>query len=262
MITLYRTIIQNTQILSCLCLCTPVLAFGAIPSSQEIDSMANATLKEWDIPGMSIAVVHKGKDVKVAGYGVKQRGTTDVVNNETLFQIASLSKAFTASAIGTLVEQGKLQWEQPIKSFLPNFHLKDPVATEEITLRDLLSHRTGLPGTSKQSWRLWFNTNRSSDELVRRLANVDPAYPFRSHFSYNNVAYMIASKVAEQTSGTPWPTFCDQKIFSPLGMSRTHMSYDRLIHDQKAASPHLLRSMRERPIAPQNWESLSAAAGS
>ena len=236
-------------------------ALASIPDQHEIDSMSCETLKEWDIPGMAIAVVHKGKNVAIAGYGVKQRGGTDLVNEETLFQIASLSKAFTAASIGTLVEEGKLHWERPITHYLPNFHLKDPVATEEMTLRDLLSHRTGLPGISRGCWRLWSDTDRSSDELVRRLANVDPAYPFRSHFSYNNVAYVIASQIAESTSGIPWPLFCEQRIFSPLGMTRTNMSHDRLIHDTNAAFPHLRRSFCEQPIAWSNWDALAAAGG-
>jgi CubicO group peptidase (beta-lactamase class C family) len=173
--------------------------------------MAQQTLQEWDIPGLSLAVVHNDQDVAVAGYGVKQRGTTDPVDRETLFQIASLSKAFTAASIGMLVEKGSIQWEQPIKTYLPEFHLKDPAATDGMTLRDLLSHRTGLPGASKQCWRLWSCTNRSSDELIRRLGHVDPAYPFRAHFSYNNVAYLIASRVAERVSGTSWTKLCEHK---------------------------------------------------
>lgn len=247
--------------LACLFVCVPALALAAIPEPNDIDTMANDTLQEWDIPGMAVAIVHKGKDVAVTGYGVQQRGGSNQVNEETLFQIASLSKAFTAATIGTLVDQGKLQWERPIKGYLPEFQLKDPVATEEMTLRDLLSHRTGLPGTSKDCWRLWHHTERSTEEILRRLAFVDPAYPFRSHLSYNNVAYQIAAVIAERTSGTSWPTLVEQRIFSPLGMKRTHMSYSRLINDTNVASPHLLRSIREKPISWANWEALSAAGG-
>ncbi len=137
-----------------------------------------------------------------------------------------------------LVEQGSLQWDRPITNYLPHFHLKDPVATKEMTLRDLLSHRTGLPDTSTPSWRLWYHTNRSSEELIRRLAYVDPIYSFRTHFSYNNVAYAIAGQIIETVSGSSYPQLCEQKIFSPLGMTRTSISYDRLIHthEQKDVS--------------------------
>lgn len=254
-------ICQLFSLLAYFTTCLPTLALAIAPSSTDIDTMAQQTLQEWGIPGMAVAVVHKGNNLTVAGYGVRQRGNTDKVTEETLFQIASLSKAFTAASIGTLVEQGKLQWEKPIKNYLPEFRLKDPIATEEVTLRDLLSHRTGLPGTSKDCWRLWRHAERSTEELIHRLAFVDPAHAFRSHFSYNNVAYQTAAVIAERTSGLPWSTLVEQNVFSRLGMKRTHMSYSRLIHDANVASPHLLQSIREKPISWENWEALPAAGG-
>lgn len=238
------------------------VAYGeSSPSKQEIDSLAQKTLSEWDIPGLGIAVVHKGSLVCVSGYGIKRRGSTEPVTEETIFQIASLTKAFTAASVGMLVEEGKLNWEKPIQEYLPDFQLKDEYASRAMTLQDLLSHRTGLPGTSKECWRLWYHTDRTAEDLIQRLKYVDPAYSFRSHFSYNNMAYVVASKVVEKVSSTPWTQFCEQRIFSPLGMKRTHFSYSFLKQDKNVASAHLCRFMQKEPISWENWENMAAAGG-
>jgi len=245
----------------CLLAISSQQVFCASDTLGDIDSMAQEALQEWGIPGMAIAIVCKGKDIAVKGYGEKERGKAHAVDSETLFQIASLSKAFTAAAIGMLVEQEKLQWEAPIKKELPTFNVKDPIAKNEMTLRDLLTHRTGLPGTAMQCWRLWYHTDRPFDDLVRRLSYVDPAFPFRSHFSYNNVAYAIAGSVAEHASEMPLQRFYEERIFRPLGMSRTHVSYSSLVNDSNVASPHLERFLHEQPIPWSNWEPLAAAGG-
>ncbi|MEI6242914.1 MAG: serine hydrolase [Chlamydiota bacterium] len=232
-----------------------------ISLDREIDILSEATLQEWAIPGLALSVIHKGKEIKVAGYGVKQRGTFDKVNSETVFQICSLTKAFTALVVSMLVEQGKLEWEQPIVTYLPSFKLKVPYAQENITLRDLLSQRTGLPGISKQSWRLWWHTGRSTQDLMHRLSFVEAAYPFRSHFSYNNMSYVVASQAIAKVSGSSWEKLCKEKIFQPLGMKRTSLSHAFLLEDKNVASAHLLPSLKKEPIPWQNWDNMSATGG-
>ena len=230
-------------------------------SSKKIDQLAEQTLKEWEIPGLALAVVHKGKEVRVAGYGVKERGGFDKVNADTLFQICSLTKAFTGVTVGMLVEEGKLKLEQPIRSYLPKFQLKDPVATEQMTLRDLLSQHTGLPGLPQGESLFWWNTGRTTEDLIHRLAYVEPAFPFRSHFTYNNMSYVISSQIVATAAGMPWHQFCKERVFEPLGMRRTNTSYESLTHDSNVALPHLLPHILEKPIVWGNWESLVAAAG-
>lgn len=240
------------------------LSFAAaeeILSTQEIDALVQETLKEWGIPGIGLAVIYQGHEVRVAGYGVKRRRKSDPVTKDTLFQIASLTKAFTAASAAMLVEEGKLQWEVPIINYLPSFQLKDDYATKNMTLRDLLSGRTGLPGISKQCWRLWWHVDRSSDELIRRLKEVDFAYPFRAHFSYNNMAYLIGSRIVEAVSHQPWPEFCEKRIFKPLGMTRTTFSYARLSQDLDVASAHLNLTLAEASIPWENWGKIAAAGG-
>jgi CubicO group peptidase (beta-lactamase class C family) len=232
-----------------------------IPSTQEIDALAKKTLSEWDIPGLALAIVHKGKPIVVAGYGVKERGKLDAVDENTLFQICSLSKAFTATLIAELVEEGKLSWERPIREYDPAFQLKDQVAKEQMTLRDLLSHRTGLPGISTPCWRLWWKTGRSTDELLSRMGKLDPAHPFRSHFTYTNMAYVEAGRVAEKVTGKPFEQLLNEKIFSPLGMTRTSLSFELLSKDPNAALAYLPRKMQEGPMPRENYENIAPAAG-
>jgi CubicO group peptidase (beta-lactamase class C family) len=228
---------------------------------QKIDEFAERTLKEWEIPGLSLAVVHKGKEVRVAGYGVRERGTDKRVDIETLFQVGSLTKAFAGLTVAMLAEEGKVQLEQPIITYLPQFQLKDPVAREQMTLRDLLSHRTGLPGVAELEPMLWWHTDRSPEELMRRLAYVEPVFPFRAHFSYNNMAYLVAGQVVAATTGMSWQEFCKQRVLEPLGMKRTNTSYESLAHDPNVASPHLLPRIREKPIDWLNLETVAAAGG-
>ena len=227
------------------------------PSSCDIDKLANETLVEWNIPGLALSVVHKGKEVCVSGYGVKKKGEPDPVTKETIFQVASLTKAFTSATIGSLVDEGRLEWERPIRFYLPSFRLQDEYASHHMSLRDLLSGRTGLPGTSKECWRIWAHTERNSEDLLRRLQYVTPAYSFRSHFSYNNMAYMVAAKVVEQVTGIPWTQCCADRLLVPLAMDRSSFSFEALSKDNNVASAHI----GGRVVPWQRWDHLFGAAG-
>ena len=226
-----------------------------------IDALVQETLTEWQIPGLALAIVKNGKRLKVAGYGVRARGENASVDDHTLFQLCSLTKSFTASAISMLVDEGMLDWERPIIEYIPTFRLKDSFATQKMTLIDLLSHKTGLPGVSKQSRRLWYHTDRSTDELICRLRNLEFAFPFRSHFTYNHMSCVLAAKVLEKVTGMPWSRFCREKIFLPLKMLRTNTSYDDLMNDDNHASPHFKPTVSEKPIRMQNWDNIAPAVG-
>jgi CubicO group peptidase (beta-lactamase class C family) len=228
---------------------------------KKTDALAENTLKEWDIPGIALSIVQENNIIKTEGYGVKQRGTFNKVDSETVFQICSLTKAFSTYMINILAEKGQLKWEEPIITYLPSFLLKDSIATSQMTLRDLLSHRTGLPGTSKECWRLWWHTKRTTDDLLNRLKFVDPAYPFRSHSTYNNMAYVLASQIASEVSGSKWEDLCEKHIFKSLGMKRTNFSYKFLLDDKNVASPHLIPDLKKDPIMWDNWESVKATGG-
>ena len=239
-------------------LTTPLVA---VPTGEDVDKLANQALQEWGIPGLAVTVVSKGQTVRAHGYGVRVRGASNPIDADTLFQICSMSKAFTALTASMLVEEGKLAWERPVRSYLPNFRLKDPCATEQVMLRDLLSHRTGLPGVSQQSWMLWYHTNRSVDDLMRRLAYVEPASSLRAHFSYNNTAYAVAGQVIAKAEGVPWSTVCHQRIFAPLGMTRSGISYQDFVADKNVAAAHLPATQQEGPITWLNMDSVAPGSG-
>lgn len=228
----------------------------------DVDNLVNKTLKIWNIPGLSIAIVHQGQIVAANGYGVKSRKTAEPVNGDTLFQIASLTKAFTALCVSLLVQEGKLKWEEPIRSYLPNFKLKDPWATKEIILRDLLSHRSGLPGVStEEARRFWYHTRRSTQDLIDRLAFVEPMYGFRSHFAYNDLHYVLAGEVIHKVTGQSFQQFCQEKILRPLEMKRTVVSYEALVHDKNVALPHIFPERLSSDLKLDNMDNIAATVG-
>lgn len=236
---------------------------GALSSvtPQEIDDFVEKTMNEWNVPGLSLAIIHKGEEVRLKGYGVRERGQDKPVDGKTLFQINSLTKAFTSLTASMLVREGKIDWDTPIRTYLPDFRSINPIVTECLTIRDLLCHRSGLPGNLHQGWRLFVNTKRSMKELLDRLAFVELAYPFRSRFNYDNIGYAVVGEVVARTSGMPWADVCRERIFQPLNMERTSISFSLLAMDENAALPHL--DEKDDPVSRTNWEenSMEAAAG-
>lgn len=241
-----------------ICLCTRGL-WSLTP--EQIDHLTEETLRQWEIPGLALAVIQQGEEPYIQGYGVRERGTDKRVDIETLFQINSLTKAFTAITVNGLVKEGKLDWDAPLTAYIPNFQSKDPQVTEELSLRDLLCHRTGFPGNLHEGWRLWRNTYYTLENLIQRLAFIDLTLPFRSHYNYDNLGYAIAGEVVARTTGIPWKEFCCQNIFAPLGMNRTTISYALFAKDDNAALPHTYQVLK--PISGYDWEkdSMEAASG-
>lgn len=222
--------------------------------TKEIDELALQTLKEWDIPGMGLSIVYKGNDYKISGYGLKKRESSETVDADTVFQIGSITKSFVALMVSMLVEEGKLSWEVPIRTYIPSFEIKDKYAQEHMTLRDLLTHRTGLPGIAQQAWRIWWNTGLSQEESIKRLCLLEPAFSFRSHFTYSNLAYVLCCKICEKVSQTPWEILCQKKIFEPIGMKRSNLDYRFFYEDDNVASPHKLLKMQKESII---WNSFN-----
>lgn len=237
--------------------------FGSICAltPEQIDNFANETLHNWEIPGLALAVIQKDKETYIQGYGVRIRGSEQLVDPQTLFQINSLSKAFTALTVNMLVEEGKLDWDVPIHNYLNNFDSISSEISQHASLRDFLCHRTGFPGNLYEGWRLFRNTTHSIDDLIQRLAFVEPTFPFRAQFNYDNIGYALAGEVVAKTSGLSWASFCHQKILSPLKMNRTFISYSTFKNDDNSAAPHTFQTTK--PITGYNWEkdSLEAASG-
>lgn len=186
------------------------------------DSWAAAGMKDWSMPGMAVAVVRDGKVVFMKGYGVKEQGKEAPVDIHTVFSIGSTTKAMTAVGMGMLVDEGKVSWDDPVIRHMPDLQLYDPYVTRNLRIRDLFTHNSGVGNTDF----LWSGMRLSQDEIIRKMAAVEPSYPFRGGFIYQNIFYLIAGKVIERVSGKPWSVVMRERIFTPLGMAHTvpHLS--------------------------------------
>lgn len=200
----------------------------------EFDAYVAQAVKDWMAPGLAIAVVKDGKIVFAKGYGVREIGKPAAVDTSTVFAIASTTKAMTAAAIGMLVDEGKVKWDDPVTKYLPSFQLFDPYATREVTVRDLLTHRAGLGNADV----LWAVEDLTPDEMMRKLKLVKPEYSMRSSFVYQNVMYIMAGQVVAAASGMPWATFIQKRIFDPLGMKHSYPLATLVPKDANAAEPH------------------------
>ena len=178
------------------------------------DAWAAAGMKDWSMPGMAVAVVRDGKVLFMKGYGVKELGKDAQVDIHTVFSIGSTTKAMTAVCMGILVDEGKVSWDDPVIRHLPDLQLHDAYVTRTLRIRDLFTHNSGVGNADF----LWGNFRLSQDEIVRKMAEVEPSYPLRGGFIYQNIFYLIAGKVIERVSGKPWSVFMKERIFTPLGM--------------------------------------------
>jgi len=206
---------------------------------------------------MAIAVVKDGKLVMARGYGVREAGKPGRVDEDTLFAIASLTKGFTAATVGMLVDEGKLDWDDVVTRHLPSFAMADARVTSELTLRDLLAHRSGL---DERADLLWFGTGYDRDELMRRLRHVPQAAGLRSTYSYQNVLYLAAGQAVARVAGKTWDDFVKERIFAPLGMRRSNTSIRALEGDENVARPHTIRGGSLRAIPYRNIDNIGPAA--
>lgn len=235
------------------------LAAQPDPRTAELDRFTAQAVRDWDVPGLSIAVVHRGRVVFAKGYGVLDITRAAPVDTQTLFAIGSTTKAMTTMALAMLVDEGKVRWDDPVTKHLPQFQLSDPYVTREVTVRDLITHRAGLPNADF----LWSWNDLPSDEVIRRLRYVQPAYSLRSSFIYQNIMYAVAGEVVEGASGMSWADFLRTRIFQPLGMSRTLATFAEAERAAKnnVATPHALVRDTMRTIG-NNTVDAVAPAGS
>jgi len=205
----------------------------AIDTTEAFDTYVQKAIKDWEIPGLAIVVVKNNKIVFKNTYGTTELETGNKVNNETLFACASTTKAMTAAAMGILVDQGKVKWDDPVIKYLPGFRLFDPYVTTQMRVRDLFLHNSGVGNTDF----LWTFNSITGDETVEKMQLVPPSYSFRAGFIYQNIFYHIAGKVIEKASGLPWADFVTKNIFKPLGMNRTKAQL-AWVTDNNIAKPH------------------------
>jgi CubicO group peptidase (beta-lactamase class C family) len=225
---------------------TPAVPAAASLAASAADSAAlNAhlaadverTMKLFDVPGIAIAVVKDGKVLAAQGFGVRKLGAPDKVDGKTLFEVASNSKAFTAAALAMLVDEGKLAWDDPVTKHLPDFQMYDAYVTHEMTVRDLLTHRSGLGlGAGDLLW--WPTTNFSTDEIIHKLRFIRPATSFRSSYAYDNLLYIVAGKIVAAKSGKTWGETIHERILAPVGMATTTTSLAENAGNPDVANAH------------------------
>lgn len=215
--------------------------------------------KDWNIPGMAVGIVKDGTVVLSEGFGNLEAGKSEKADGNSLFAIASNTKAFISAAIAILVEQGQLNWDDPVKKHLPYFELYDAYTTEHTTVRDLLCHRAGLGTFSGDV--IWYKSNYTAEETVKRIKEVPQAYEFRSGYGYSNLMFITAGEVIKAISGKPWDEFIKEKIFKPLDMSRTQTSVEPLKKMANVAMPHKPDGEKNNPIPYVNWDNMGAAGG-
>ena len=212
--------------------------------NSDFDAYAQKAVKDWNIPGLALVVVKNNQVVFKKTYGVKSVQTNEPVNNDTYFACASTTKAMTATAMGILVDQGKVNWDDPVIKYLPGFRLYEPYVTTQMRVRDLFLHNSGVGNTDY----LWGMNILSGDEIIDKMQYVQPSYSFRSSFIYQNIFYHIAGKVIEKVSGETWADFVTAHIFKPLGMKRTVPLLSRIMDDNIAQAHYTIDSKVERII--------------
>ncbi|HXE74801.1 MAG TPA: serine hydrolase [Candidatus Xenobia bacterium] len=184
------------------------------------DAFVEEQMKVWKVPGLAVAVVKEGKVVHLKGYGQRDVERNLPVTPQTLFAIGSITKSFTVAGLATLADEGKLDWDKSVREYLPEFRLFDPMASERMTPRDLVTHRSGLPRHDA----LWYNSTFTRKEMVERLRYLEPSRDLRTTFQYNNLMFLTAGYLAEKLSGMGWEEFTRQRILAPLGMARSNFS--------------------------------------
>lgn len=220
------------------CFAADVLAAagtGIAPAA--IDETVARAMQRFDVPGMAVAIVKDGRLMHAKGYGVRAFGKVEPIDTDTVFQIGSNTKAFTAAALAVLVDEGKLQWDDKVIDHMPQFRLHDPYVTREFTVRDLLTHRSGL-GPGAGDLMFYPATDFSRAEIMRGLRHLKPVSGFRAKYDYDNLLYMVAGELIPVLTGISWEDFVEQRVFQPLEMKSCTANHDRLPRGINVAAPH------------------------
>ena len=243
------------------CVLSPIMARSQNTSPPPgLDRYVDSVMRAFSVPGMAVTIVKDGRVVVARGYGVKKLGERALVGPRTNFGIASNTKIFTATALALLVEEGKIEWDAPVVRYLPAFAMYDPWVTREITVRDLLVHRSGLGlGAGDLLW--WPASTYDRKEVVRRLRFIKPATSFRSAYAYDNVLYSAAGELIEAVSGKSWEDFMSSRIVAKVGMASSNVRHSQGGVGADAAAPHAEVDGVVRPIAAFLSDNVNPAGG-
>jgi len=242
-----------------LCAATPLPAQrAALP--RDLDRTVARVMQTFDVPGLALAIVKDGQVLLAKGYGVRTLGRPAPVDERTLFGIASNTKVVTATALGLLVEDGLLEWDAPVIRYLPWFAMYDSWVTQQITIRDLLVHRSGLGlGAGDLLW--WPPSTYNRKEIAYRLRYIAPVTSFRSAYAYDNVLYTVAGEVIEAVSGKTWEEFVQTRILDRVGMTGSNVLHSAAEGAGNIATPHALVDGAVRPVKPFSSDNTNPAGG-
>ena len=210
---------------------------AAGPDLKALDAWITSAMTEWKIPGVAVGIIKDGKVVVAKGYGYRNVEEKLPVTEKTILAIGSNTKSFTVVLMGKLVDQGKLDWEKPVREYLPDFRLYDPYATREMTPRDLVSHSSGLPRHDL----LWYGRSWGRKDIYQRLQYLEPTTSFRGRFQYQNLMFITAGYLTEQLTGKSWEQQLQEEIFGPLGMTRTNTSVTQTQKTDDFSYPYTTR---------------------
>ncbi len=241
----------------CVCLLWLVRIASAAEAGKldGFDDFVNHALKDWKVPGAAVVVVRDGNVILSKGYGMRDLAKGLPVTPKTLFAIGSATKSFTVSTLGMLVDDGKLDWDKPVREYLPNFRMYDEFATERMTPRDLVTHRSGLPRHDMS----WYNSPATRKEMFERLRYLEPGKDFRTTFQYQNLMFMTAGYLASQVADRPYEQLVKDRIFEPLAMRRSNLSVLDSEKSDDYALPYLKVKEEAKPVAFRNIDQIAPA---
>jgi len=240
--------------------CIALFVAAACSAQNYVDNVVERARKEFDVPGIAVAIVKDGNVVLSKGYGVRKAGEPAQVTPQTLFRIGSNTKAFTVAALATLVDEKRIRWDDPVVQHMPAFQMYDPYVTREMTIRDLLTHRSGM-GLGAGDLMFFPPSDLSRDEIIRRLRFIKPATSFRSAYAYDNLLYLVAGQIIPAVTGKSWDDYVKERILTPLAMTNTFTSMETWKRNPDVASPHSKLSGKLEALAQEDVDN-TAPAGS
>jgi CubicO group peptidase (beta-lactamase class C family) len=229
--------LDRTAAVLAVCLVFTVSASAQTPVPADLDAWVARSMQTFEVPGLSLAIVKDGKVVSAKGYGVRKLGEATPVDQDTLFGIGSNTKAFTTACLAMLVDDGKIAWDEPVRQYMPDFQMYDPYVSHEMTVRDLVTHRSGM-GLGQGDLLFYPPTTYTRAEIIHKLRYMKPASSFRSRFAYDNLLYMAAGQVIPAVTGTTWDDFVRQRVFLPLGMTNSNVSTTLFKPGDNVSYPH------------------------
>ncbi|MGY8986214.1 MAG: serine hydrolase [Sphingomonadales bacterium] len=229
-------------------------------SEPEIDKLVEKALVAFDVPGIGVAIIKDNKIVHAKGYGVRDVTNGKLVDKNTLYQIGSNTKSMTSAALAILMDEGKLSWDDLVIDYLPEFRMFNPYVTSEFTIKDMLTHRSGLP-LGAGDLLFWPNEAGTIKDVIKAVGIIPPVTSFRSEYAYDNLMYILAGEIVTRVSGMEWADFIEKRMFKPMGMTECYARHRRVPQDANIATPHAMVDGKIKTVEFDNSYLVGAAGG-